>query len=84
MPRERDMGAARALAARFGYVLEQDFIALCGITAGTAESWRKRGTGPSYVLAGCQYLYPEKDVGAWIGSRLRENTTDRLSVVRSL
>lgn len=72
MPEERDLAAARAMAQRFGYVLEQDFAALCGITPGTAESWRKRGSGPRFALVGCQYLYPEKDVDAWIASKLRD------------
>lgn len=72
MNEERDIATARATAQRFGYVLEQDFVALCGIAVGTAESWRKRGLGPRFVLVGRQYLYHEKDVDAWIAGRLRE------------
>jgi predicted site-specific integrase-resolvase len=44
---------------------------LAGITASTAEGWRKRGTGPSYVLVGNRYLYPRQAVQKYMEDRMR-------------
>lgn len=48
----------RELAEQLDCLIEEDLQLLAGITAGTLLSWRKRGTGPAYVLIGNRYLYP--------------------------
>lgn len=73
-----DLETARALAARMGYVLEQDFVAMCGVSETTVAAWRKRGKGPKFALVGCQYLYPEKDLAQWLKSKERESSAPRL------
>ena len=41
-------------------------------TASTAEAWRKRGTGPAYLMMGNRPLYPRKSVAKFLESRVRE------------
>ncbi len=72
-----EIETARSLALRMGYVLEQDFVALCGVSASTVDAWRKRGKGPKYALVGCQYLYPEKELAQWLKSKERESSGSR-------
>lgn len=73
------MKAARAdesrvseLAALFGYMTEREFCLLLDITQSTAETWRKRHTGPAYSLAGTRYLYPLDAVEAFIDEQIRQ------------
>lgn len=63
---------ASELAARLDCLTEQDLCVLYGITPGTAEAWRKRRKGPSYILAGVNYLYPRTSVAADLQARMRE------------
>jgi hypothetical protein len=49
--------------------------ALAGITEATEMAWRKRGTGPAYILFGTEYLYPRKAVAKFIESRVRGGTS---------
>ena len=48
-----------ALAESFDCLTESDLLVLAGIKRGTAESWRKRGKGPAYIMLGNQVLYPK-------------------------
>ena len=61
-----------ALADSVDCIAEQDLCLLASITRATAESWRKRGKGPAYVLIGNRYLYPRKAVAAFVQSNVRE------------
>lgn len=63
---------AQALAQALDCFTEQDLCALYEITASTAEAWRKRRKGPSYILAGNAYLYPRASVAADLQTRVRE------------
>lgn len=69
---EPDTTRAQVLAQSLDCLTEQDLCVLYGITPNTAESWRKRGRGPSYILAGNRYLYPRTSVAADLQTRVRE------------
>lgn len=58
MGEQDDLTRVREIADRIGFVIEEDFRMLAGITPSTCEAWRKRGSGPAYVLMGCRYFYP--------------------------
>lgn len=51
-----------------------DVALLCDCEESTLEAWRKRGKGPSYVLAGNRYLYLRNDVTSWLETRRRERS----------
>lgn len=61
-----------ALAQSLDCIPEPDLCLLAGITESTAENWRKRGTGPAYVLMGNRYLYPRQAVAEYIQANVRE------------
>lgn len=61
-----------ALAESLGCLSEEDFCLLAGIEPGTAQSWRKRGTGPSYILLGNRFLYPRSAVAEFLQTKVRE------------
>jgi hypothetical protein len=63
---------AAAIAESFDCLIEDDFCLLAGIEPGTAQSWRKRGIGPSYILLGNRYLYPRSAVAYFMKSKIRE------------
>ena len=67
-----DTDRVRQMAERLDCFIEEDFQALAGATAGTVEAWRKRGTGPSYILLGTRYLYPRKAVAKYLEQITRE------------
>lgn len=62
----------RALAESVDCIAEPDLCLLADIAPATAESWRKRGKGPAYVLIGNRYLYPRTAVAEFIRSNVRE------------
>jgi hypothetical protein len=62
----------QSLAQSLDCLTEDDLCVLYKITPATAETWRKRGTGPSYILAGNRYLYPRLSVAADLQTRVRE------------
>jgi len=70
-----DLAKLRQMAEALDCFIEEDFRALAGATAGTIESWRKRGTGPSYVLLGNRYLYPRPAVAKHLESLTRVHTS---------
>lgn len=63
---------AQALAETLDCLTEEDLCALYDIKPTTAENWRKRGKGPTYILAGNRYLYPKSSVAADLQSRTRK------------
>ena len=69
-PQQQDR--IRALAQSLDCIAEPDLCLLADITPKTAESWRKRGSGPAYVLIGNRYLYPRQAVAEFVSSNLRE------------
>lgn len=62
----------RALADSLDCFTEDDLLLLAGITHGTASAWRKRGTGPAYVLVGNRYLYPRTALREFLAGQVRE------------
>jgi hypothetical protein len=68
---EKDLDRLREMAVRLDCLTEPDLLLLAGITPSTAEAWRKRGTGPGYVLIGNRYLYPRKAVAQFLEERMR-------------
>ena len=71
-PTHQEADRAAELARSLDYLSEQDLCELAGITPATAQSWRKRGRGPGYVLAGTTYLYAKTEVARWLASLSRD------------
>jgi len=59
------------LARALDCFTEGDLCLLGEITPGTAEAWRKRGTGPEYTRIGNTVLYPRKALTDFLHSRVR-------------
>lgn len=72
---ENQLDRLRTLADKLDCLLETDLMLLAKATAGTVEAWRKRGTGPSYILIGNRYLYPRKAVSKYLENVTRERHT---------
>jgi predicted site-specific integrase-resolvase len=68
---EHEVERLRRMADGLDCLTECDLQLLAGITQSTAESWRRRGSGPSYVLIGNRYFYPRKAVAQYMEERLR-------------
>lgn len=62
----------RELAESLDCIVEDDLELLAGIKPSTSEAWRKRGTGPAYVLLGNTYLYPRPALRDFIANQVRE------------
>ena len=69
-----DADRLRLLAESLDCLTEADHCLLAGITPTTAETWRKRGKGPAYVLHGNAYLYPRKLYAEHLLSCVRART----------
>ncbi len=69
-----ELDRLRVMAERLDCFLEEDFQLLADATAGTVESWRKRGTGPAYILLGKRYLYPRDSLSQYLKSVTRERS----------
>ena len=67
-----DTSARADLARAVGCITEQEFCELLKIAQPTAETWRKRGKGPSFVRAGNAVLYPVDSVAAFIKAKARK------------
>lgn len=65
----------RELAHSLGCITGSDLRALAGITEKTEEAWRKRGTGPAYILFGNEYLYPRQAVAEHLATLTRARPT---------
>lgn len=72
----QDMQAVRlqALADKLDCLTEADFTLLANASHSTVEAWRKRGTGPAYILLGNRYLYPRKAVAEYLQGITRERS----------
>lgn len=66
------LSRVRELAESLDCIVEDDLELLAGIKPSTSEAWRKRGTGPAYVLLGNTYLYPRPALRDFIAHQVRE------------
>ncbi len=73
-PVHDDESRLRTLADSLNCLTEQDFMLLTGTTGNTVESWRKRGKGPDYILAGNRFFYPRHSVSNYMESCTRQRT----------
>lgn len=64
----------QALADKLDCLTEADFTLLANASQSTVEAWRKRGTGPAYILLGNRYLYPRKAVAEYLQGITRERS----------
>jgi len=72
---ETQLDRLRALADKLDCLTETDLMLLGKLSHSTVEAWRKRGTGPAYILLGNRYLYPCKAVSRYLDSITKERTT---------
>jgi hypothetical protein len=61
----------RELAQSLDCLTEHDLTLLTDTAPATLESWRKRGKGPAYILAGNRYLYPRHAVAEYLKANIR-------------
>lgn len=66
-----ELARLRMLADRLDCIIEEDFQLLANATPNTVEAWRKRNSGPNYILIGRRYLYPRKAVAEYLASKCR-------------
>lgn len=64
--------SASVLAKSLDCFTEEDVQRLARVKASTLEAWRKRGTGPAYILFGTQYLYPRSSLSSHLQTKVRE------------
>jgi hypothetical protein len=62
---------ASELARAVGCMSERDFCELLKIAQPTAETWRKRRQGPTFIRAGNAVLYPVQAVAEFIQARAK-------------
>lgn len=60
------------LARSLDCFTEADLCKLAGAAPTTVEAWRKRHTGPDYVLIGNTFLYPRDTLKEFLRSRVRK------------
>ena len=70
---EQELARLRTMADSLDCLTEHDLVLLAGITTSTAEAWRRRGTGPSYVRIGNRVFYQRKAVAQYMEDRVRES-----------
>jgi hypothetical protein len=68
----RDDPAVAELARSLDCFTQADLCKLADTTPSTVEAWRKRHTGPDYVLIGNTFLYPREPLKAFLQSRVRK------------
>ncbi len=61
----------RELARSLDCFTEADLCQLAKATPATVEAWRKRHTGPDYVLIGNTFLYPRDGLKRFLQDRVR-------------
>lgn len=66
---ENQLDRLRSLADRLDCFIETDVMLLAKASASTVEAWRKRGTGPDYILLGNRYLYPRAPFSQFLDSK---------------
>ena len=69
---ENQLDRLRTLADKLDCLTETDIMLLGKLSQSTVEAWRKRGTGPAYILLGNRYLYPRKAVAKYLEGITRE------------
>lgn len=62
------------LALDLGYITEDKFAELGGVTLNTLESWRKNHRGPEWVRLGNAVLYPLAGVQLYLAANTRSNS----------
>ena len=72
---ENQLDRLRTLADKLDCLTETDIMLLGKLTQSTVEAWRKRGTGPAYILLGNRYLYPRKAVARYLDGITRERNS---------
>ncbi len=69
---ENQLDRLRSIADKLDCLTETDIMLLGKLSQSTVEAWRKRGTGPAYILLGNRYLYPRKAVAKYLETITRE------------
>ena len=72
---ENQLDRLRTLADKLDCLTETDIMLLGKLSQSTVEAWRKRGTGPAYLLLGNRYLYPRKAVQKYLEGITRERNS---------
>ena len=72
---ENQLDRLRTLADKLDCLTETDLMLLGKLSQRTVEAWRKRGTGPAYILLGNRYLYPRKAVAKYLEGITRERNS---------
>ena len=72
---ENQLDRLRTLADKLDCLTESDIMLLGKLSHSTVEAWRKRGTGPAYILLGNRYLYPRQAVQKYLEGITRERNT---------
>lgn len=72
---ENQLDRLRTLADKLDCLTETDLMLLGKLSQSTVEAWRKRGTGPAYILLGNRYLYPRKAVQKYLEGITRERNS---------
>ena len=72
---ENQLDRLRTLADKLDCLTESDIMLLGKLSHSTVEAWRKRGTGPAYILLGNRYLYPRKAVAKYLEGITRERNS---------
>lgn len=72
---ENQLDRLRTLADKLDCLTETDIMLLGKLSQSTVEAWRKRGTGPAYILLGNRYLYPRKAVAKYLDTITRERNS---------
>jgi hypothetical protein len=79
-----ELDRLRALAARFDCTIDADFQLLAGAEASTTQAWRKRHSGPPFVLLGNNYLYPNKGIAKFLEELDRKRNAARTDAPPSM
>lgn len=72
METTQDDRTVAELARSLDCFTEADLCKLAAATPTTVEAWRKRHTGPDYVLIGNTFLYPREPLKEFLQSRVRK------------
>ena len=72
---ENQLDRLRTLADKLDCLTETEIMLLGKLSQSTVEAWRKRGTGPAYILLGNRYLYPRKAVQKYLEGITRERNS---------
>lgn len=73
---ENQLDRLRLLADKLDCLLETDVMLVAKASSATVEAWRKRGTGPEYILLGNRYLYPRESFAKYLSTKVRDRNTD--------